>query len=343
MGWIAAQFRTRPRWGWTLAGVLLSVLALHLWLLRHTWDGGWALPEPEPVNLVQGHLVMQRLAQTVTMPVPSTSVAAAAHPPIPVTSTQAPITPEPTIDTPLRTDETPQKAPPEAPSPPEAEPARDIPSLRTEHLHDISTLWRYRVTAESKGRTFFAHATLQWSVTDERYSAHANVSTLLLGQRTQTSVGRLTTQGLAPERFTDVSKRTREMTLDWNQHTAQRDGQTLAHDLPEGTQDRLSAIIQLTVQLMNTPTQPVSQQTWTLPVMGFSGLERWAFVYQGQALQELPAGQFITWHLQRKPTANDKRGVTVDLWLAPAQYFAPVRIRYTEANGDFIDQQLSAL
>ena len=343
MGWLVAQFRTRQRWGWTLAGVLLCVVALHIVLLRQTWHSGWALPEPEDPSVVQGHIVMQRLAQAVQ--------AAPAPRPTPIPAPTAPATSAiATHAAPSETD-TPEAQPlaepppaaPMAPEPPPKPPEPPVQPLQTQHLQAVSTFWRYQVTAESKGRQFFAQATLAWKLEQDQYSAHAVVSALFLGQRSQTSVGRITPQGLAPERFSDVSRRTREVTLDWTQRIAQRDGQTIAKQLPDGTQDRLSAIVQLTVQLMNAPIQPVLGQQWTMPVMGLSELESWTFVYQGQAMQNLPAGQFITWHLQRQPRADDARGVTVDLWLAPAEYFVPVRIRYTEANGDFVDQQLSAL
>lgn len=348
MGWIAAQFRTRQRWGWSLAGVLVSVLVVHLWLLRQTWDGGLALPEADDTSVVQGHIVMQRLAQAV-QPAPTTAAASASIPKPNSTVVAAAQTGPVSIDAPPTEQKPATESAPDTPAANQP-PAESVlpntpaaPILQTQHLQAVSTLWRYQVTAESKGRNFFANATLQWKLEQDRYSAHAVVSALLLGQRTQTSVGRLGAQGLMPERFTDVSRRTREVLLDWTQRTAQRDGQTVASDLPDGTQDRLSAIVQLTVQLMNAPTQPTVGQEWAMPVMGFSELEHWTFVYLGQAMQELPAGQFITWHLQRKPAPDDKRGVTVDLWLAPAQYFVPVRIRYTEANGDFVDQKLSAL
>ena len=342
MGWLMPQFRTSRRWGFTLAAVLLCVLAVHVWLLRQTWHSGLGLPEPNDSSVVQGHIVMQRLAQAVGTPPPSppppSKPAATAH------NVAASITPPPEPTTPAAPEpiaeaQTPNEPSPELAPAPEPKPVK----VRTEHLQAVSTFWRYQVTAESKGRIFFAQSTLQWKLEQDQYSAHAVVSALLLGQRSQTSVGRITSQGLAPERFTDTSRRTREITLDWTQRVAQRDGQTIATPLPDGTQDRLSAIVQLTVQLMNAPTQPVLGQEWTLPVVGFSELESWTFVYLGQAMQDLPAGQFITWHLQRKPRSDDKRGVVVDLWLAPAHYFVPVRIRYTEANGDFVDQQLSAL
>lgn len=347
MGWIATQFRTRQRWGWTLAGVLLSVLAVHILLLRQGWDSGFALPEPDQSRLVQGHIVMQRMAQAVQPAPPSETTTPEAIPKPSTTkassqnlaaSTDAlaledPPVAEPVDNTPIK-DTTPAEL---DPIQPEAQP------LQTQHLQAVSTFWRYQVTAESRGRNFFANATMQWRLDQDQYSAHAVVSALLLGQRSQTSEGRITPQGLTPDRFKDVSRRTREITFDWPQQLAKRDEQAIATSLPEGAQDRLSAIVQLTVQLMNAPIQPSLHQEWAIPVVGFSGLEDWTFVYLGQALQDVPAGKFVTWHLQRKPKPDDSRGTTIDLWLAPAQYFVPVRIRYTEANGDFVDQQISDL
>lgn len=341
MGWLDTKFRTSRRWGFSLLAVLLCVLVVHIWLLRQTWHSGLGLPEPSETSVVQGHIVMQRLAQAVTTPPPPQTTT-----PEPLEDSPTSITAPPAPDT--RTEPEPDGLT-EAQEPSEwikeeaAEPEPEPKLVNTEHLEAVSTFWRYRVTAESKGRNFFANATLQWKLDQNHYSAHAVISALLLGQRSQTSEGTITPQGLSPERFVDASRRTREITFDWQQRVAQQEEQVIATSLPDGVQDRLSAIVQLTVQLMNTPVQPSLHQEWAIPVVGFSGQEEWTFVYLGQALQELPAGKFVTWHLQRKPKPDDRRGTTVDLWLAPAQYFVPVRIRYTESNGDFVDQQLLAL
>jgi hypothetical protein len=339
MGWLYTKFRTSRRWSFSLLAVLLCVLAVHVWLLRQTWPSGLGLPEPDASSLVQGHIVMQRLAQAVNTP---PSPPPQATPPKVAQESPAGITPTPEPDPPPETEPlTEAQEPIELANEEAPEPEPKIVS--TAHLEAVSTFWRYRVTAESKGRNFFANATLQWTLDQNRYSAHAVVSALLLGQRSQTSEGSITPQGLSPERFIDASRRTREIAFDWEQRLAQREGQVIATSLPDGAQDRLSAIVQLTVQLMNTPVQPTLQQEWSIPVVGFSGQEEWTFVYLGQSLQDLPAGKFVAWHLQRKPKPDDQRGTTVDLWLAPAQYFVPVRIRYTESNGDFVDQELLAL
>ncbi|MNT86799.1 hypothetical protein D3C72_2271350 [compost metagenome] len=53
---------------------------------------------------------------------------------------------------------------------------------------------------------------------------------------------------------------------------------------------------------------------------------------------DLPAGATATLKLQRMPRKDyDQKA---ELWVAPALGYLPVRIRLTQANGDFADLQL---
>lgn len=349
MGFLLSQSRTSRRWVLTMAAVLLCVILIHTWILRQTWEQDFEVATPETSTLVNGTILMQRLSQAVTETPPPPSASNAPKPARPSLpdETLNPITLEETLTDPsneeINTALDAQSVEPQLGIDPPASSPQTEPVVKTDHLQDVSSLWRYQVTAESKGRNFFANATLQWKLDQDTYNAHAVVSALLLGQRSQTSEGTMTSLGLTPSQFTDISRRNRRIQFDWQKRQAFHKDAVIANGMPDGTQDRLSVIVQLTVQLMNAPVQPKLYQEWEMPVMGFSGLESWTFVYLGQALQDLPAGKFITWHLQRKPQPDDKRGVTVDLWLAPAQYFVPVRIRYTEPNGDFVDQKLVEL
>ncbi|RZI64881.1 MAG: DUF3108 domain-containing protein, partial [Variovorax sp.] len=53
---------------------------------------------------------------------------------------------------------------------------------------------------------------------------------------------------------------------------------------------------------------------------------------------QLPAGDFKA----RKLTRNARKPYddTVELWLAPALGYLPVRIKLTQSNGDFADMRL---
>ena len=47
-------------------------------------------------------------------------------------------------------------------------------------------------------------------------------------------------------------------------------------------------------------------------------------------------------HILRAPPADDTRGQTLDIWLAPSLEWYPVRLRFTEGE-DFVEQQLSKI
>jgi hypothetical protein len=63
--------------------------------------------------------------------------------------------------------------------------------------------------------------------------------------------------------------------------------------------------------------------------------EQWAFVVGGNEMLDLPGGKVKAMRFTREATAEfDTRG---DVWLAPEMDYLPVRIRLTQANGDFLD------
>jgi hypothetical protein len=65
----------------------------------------------------------------------------------------------------------------------------------------------------------------------------------------------------------------------------------------------------------------------------------WTFTVEGEDTLELPAGTMRTVQLQRLPRRDyDQKA---QLWLAPALGYLPARIRITEANGDFVELNLS--
>ena len=47
-------------------------------------------------------------------------------------------------------------------------------------------------------------------------------------------------------------------------------------------------------------------------------------------------------HIFRAPPPDDQ-GQKLDIWLAPGQDWYPVRLRFTDPDGDFIEQTLDAV
>ena len=53
-------------------------------------------------------------------------------------------------------------------------------------------------------------------------------------------------------------------------------------------------------------------------------------------------GNMQTVHLTKSPPA-DSKGQQLDLWLAPAHEWYPVKLRFSEEDGEFIEQTIEKI
>ena len=196
----------------------------------------------------------------------------------------------------------------------------------------------FDVAGQAKKFDYQARAELVWQHDGARYEARQEVSAFLVGSRTQRSTGLVTTQGLQPERFGDRNRSERAAHFDY-----QRGRVTFSANTPEaaigpGAQDRLSVFIQLAGLLAATPDRFVPGTQLTLTTVSATGADRWTFTVEATETLNLPAGALPTLKLQRLPRRDyDQKA---ELWLAPDMGYLPVRIKITQANGDFADLRL---
>ena len=61
---------------------------------------------------------------------------------------------------------------------------------------------------------------------------------------------------------------------------------------------------------------------------------------EGDEALDLPGGRVATRKLVRQP--RGEYDVRLELWLATGMDYVPVRLRLTQPNGDFVDQQWSS-
>jgi hypothetical protein len=201
----------------------------------------------------------------------------------------------------------------------------------------------YDVLGEARGLNYRAQATLNWHWEGERYHAELTLRAFLVGTRTQTSTGTLSSQGLQPLRFEDRARRTRGLSFEWPPtggvpaHALSDDG-TRLDGLPSDTQDRLSVFLQLGPWVQDA--QP--GERWSIPVAGLHQVETWTFEAVGHEHLVLPAGEFDTLRVRRGPSGTAERSVGVELWFSPALPGLPVRIVLQQTNGDRVDQRLRA-
>lgn len=231
--------------------------------------------------------------------------------------------------------EPPVAAPPPSPPPPPkaavAARAYTIPG---------SMRLKYNIAGEVRKLSYSARAELLWLHDGSSYDARLEISAFLLGSRVQTSTGRITAQGLAPTRFGDKTRSELAAHFERDKGKITFSANTPDAPLVEGAQDRLSVFIQLGAMIAGDPLKYPPASTITLPTVGPRDTDTWVFGIDGEEKLDLPGGEQTTLKLTRQPRPDyDQK---VELWLAPALGYLPVRIRLTQNDGDFIDQQWRA-
>lgn len=199
---------------------------------------------------------------------------------------------------------------------------------------------RYAVAGRSRGKNWNVNGQLLWRHDGASYEARLEYSAPLLPSRSQQSTGRITAQGLAPQRFSDKSRSEQATHFDRDSGTLVFSNNAAQQLLLPGAQDRLSVFLQLASMLAAAPQKFPAGTAITLQTAGTRDSQPWAFAVEGDEVIDLPGGRVNTRKLLRAPRGEyDTR---VELWLATGMDYVPVRIRLTHPNGDFVDQQWSS-
>jgi hypothetical protein len=199
----------------------------------------------------------------------------------------------------------------------------------------------YKMTGSAKGLNYHANAELRWQNTGDAYDALMRVSALFLGSRSMASTGQLGPEGLAPTRFSDKSRT--EVAAHFEPEKNQISFSANTPTLPwiKGAQDRVSVFMQLGGMLAGNPAGFPAGSTISIYTVGPRDAETWTFLVEAEEKMSLPFGELAAVKLTRQPRREfDQK---VEVWYAPSLGYLPVRIKITQSNGDFIDQQLSAL
>ena len=243
----------------------------------------------------------------------------------------------PAVDVPAPVILAEQPAPVAEPQP-EAQAARLARETSTP-THPYRVPGSTRLKYEVKGNKFPYNlsAELLWQQDGENYEARLAFSAAFLTVLSQTSRGQITAQGLAPLRFSD--KKRSEVAA----HFVREQGKiSFSANTPEapllaGAQDRLSILLQLGAMIAGDPGAYPQATTLTLQIVGPRDADIWLFTVEAEEALALPGGEQVALKLVRNPReAFDQK---VELWLAPALGYLPVRVRITDANGDFVDQK----
>jgi hypothetical protein len=198
----------------------------------------------------------------------------------------------------------------------------------------------YEVTGLSRGKNWKLPGELLWRHDGSDYEATLTVPSPLLPARLQRSTGRITAQGLAPTRFSDKGRGEQATHFERESGTLVFSSNAPQLPLPSGAQDRLSVFLQLASLLAADPGKFPAGTDIAVVTAGTRDAEPWTFTVEGDEVLVLPGGEVPTRKLVRLP--RREYDLRVELWLGTAVDYVPLRIRLTQANGDYVDQQWSS-
>ena len=182
-------------------------------------------------------------------------------------------------------------------------------------------------------------ATHTLDINDGRYVLKATTSTVGIAklfksyELNQYSNGSYGLDGLQPELFTEERIErigTQRNAVEFD-HTAQRARFSTGADmtLPPDTQDILSVMYQFP-PLAHTEIVAVS-------VCNGKKIENYQFAIAVNETIDTPLGKMLTVHLHKMHAANEEG---LDIWLAREYRLFPVKIRFTEKNGEVSGEAL---
>lgn len=358
--------RTSRPLGW--AGVLLVSVLLHIALLDWA-NGNIGLPS---LPIRQEPVVTAQLQAAPIVPEPAAAPAKPVAAPQPKRRPRPVARPLPAIAStapPLQTSPSIPDAAPEtgalsgahadriadaAPAVPPLEPpieqaAAEAPAasaepaeLRYKVSPPPSAELKYDVQALREGRTVYGRGKLSWQADGDHYVASGEAGILFFTVLNFKSEGALDEFGVAPVMYSEKRFRKSETNTHFHRerNTISFSASTASYPRKGGEQDRASIIWQLVGIGRGDTEKFLPGAVIDIFVAGVRDAESWRIQVIGQEEVTVGTGTTQAWHVARvpRPGSYDQK---LDIWLAPQQEWYPVKLRYTETNGDYLDMLLS--
>ena len=223
-------------------------------------------------------------------------------------------------------------------------PSRDRAPRYTVSLPPPVTL-AYEVRYATRGNITHGSSKIDWQPGEGGYAIRGEVTKFGLALSSFRSEGTIDDAGIAPTLYAEKNARRAETNTHFQRKETPIVSFSAATDtfpLLTGAQDRASILWQLSGIARGDRQAFVPGAVLDVFVAGVRDAEHWLIRIVGEESVTLETGEARAWHLVRTPRAGtyDKR---IDIWLAPDQQWYPVKLRYTEVNGDYLDLSLSAV
>lgn len=230
-----------------------------------------------------------------------------------------------------------------APGPAEAPAApAEAPSYR--FRMPPSAQLKYDVQALRDGKVVYGGGKIAWRADGGRYQVDGEASVLFFTVLNFQSVGAIDESGVAPELYSEKRFRRPE-----NVTRFERGSNVIRFSASEasfprtgGAQDRASVVWQLAAIGLGDPGRYAPGAALELFVAGVRDAEPWVIQVIGLEQTETPAGPTEAWHVVRVPRPGSYEQ-KLDIWLAPQHWWYPVRLRFTETNGEYLDMAVTSV
>lgn len=220
--------------------------------------------------------------------------------------------------------------------------AEDLPNIKYPTNLAPSAELQYLVTADRSGFTINGEADINWQVTgsppNQTYSITTETRAPIFGKILEAnSFGEIDAYGLAPNKYEEKPRKKGPFLTTFDRETKKitfsDSGTTCA--LNGGEQDRTSAVWQLVSIARASPKKFVPKSQWSFFVAGRRDTEKWTFTVDKNVTLSTSFGKLSATHITKETT--DQR---IDVWLARTMEWYPIRIKFRDANGDTIEQNL---
>lgn len=196
----------------------------------------------------------------------------------------------------------------------------------------------------TEGQPTYGSGTIAWHQDGGRYTIDGDFGVLFITALHFHSEGAIENGGIVPDLYSEKRFRRTETSTHFDRESSTIGFSTSPKTYPRtGTeQDRASIIWQLAGIGRGDETRYVSGAVFDVIVTGTRDAEPWQIQVIGREDIDFDDNTISAWHVVRAPRARS-RDQRLDIWLAPQMQWYPVRLRYTEPNGDVLNMTLTDL
>lgn len=203
---------------------------------------------------------------------------------------------------------------------------------------------KYDVQALRDEQIVYGSGKITWQSEGTSYTVDGEASILFFTLLSFKSTGVIDASGVAPVLYSEKRFRRPETNTHFHRerNTVSFSASTATYPRKGGEQDRASIVWQLAGIGRGDREKFKPGAEIEFFVAGVRDATSWNVRVIGEEEIEIGSGKVVAWHVVRvpKPGSYDQ---TLDIWFAPQQEWYPVKLRFTETNGEYLDMLLSDL